>query len=318
MKADSSENKDAKKRGIKVLKKPEMREYLKRFYRKRVASFLVNLYKAGITSDMKDIHRSRLDVKRLFALFQFFEVADNNAFVKRKHEERFIELFRRSGKIREIQVGLLTLERVMGDSPTLNSFKKFMADEEKRQTEKLLRVIRKFDEQSLKKTDRAVIKAINQINPAKMIEESNRFLLAEVNKIIGFSKKMDEPKNVHNIRKELKSMSTICTLLLSMHQDEFLDRIVSVLNQTEMIIGEWHDNRVLMDFFESYINRNEILPDMVLTGIDSIRNQLEEENTKLIEKLVPGISKLVFELNPDLNINIRKGSNKGTIKGVPL
>jgi CHAD domain-containing protein len=322
MKAVTRKKKDVKKIAIKVLKKPEMREFLKRFYRKRVASFLVNLYKAGITSDMKDIHRSRLDVKRLFALFQFFEVADNNAFVKRKHEARFIELFRRSGKIREIQVGLLTLERFINDSPFLHGFKKFMTNEEKRQTEKLISVIRKFDERSLKKTDQAVIKAISQINPAKMVVESNRFLLTELNKILGFSKKMDEPKNVHSIRKELKSMSTICTLLLSMQQDESLDRIVSVLNQTEMTIGEWHDNRVLMDFFESYIKRSEILPDEVLTGIDSIRNQLAEENSKLIEKLVPGIYKLVSELNPelkpDLNINIRQGSDKGTIKDVPL
>lgn len=303
MKTNSHKKSVEKNTVIRVLKKPETQEFLKRFYHKRVASFLVNLYKAGITSDMKDIHRSRLDVKKLFALFQFFEMLDNSVFVKRNHEERFVELYRHSGKIREIQVGLLMLDRFQHSSPELNAFRKYLRNEEIRQTLKLMRVIRKFDEKSLKNTDKAVIKAINQINPSKMVVESKKFLLAKSSKIIGFLGNTDDPQNVHSIRKELKSMSTICTLLLSMHQDDYLDRIVSVLNQTEMTIGEWHDNRVLMDFFDTFIKRCEITPEAVSTGIDPIRNQISKENSQLIEKLIPGISQLTAEINTGLIVN---------------
>ncbi len=298
MKPDKVKIKEIKTGVVKVLKAPEMREYLYRFYRKRVASFLANLYKAGITSEMKDIHRSRLDVKKLYALFQLFELIDADTFNQKKHIARFNNLYRRSGKIREIQVSLLLLERFDQSSAVLESFRAFMLNQEKLQTVKLMKVIREFREKDIRKTDKVVQLVIGLVNPARMVSQSNRFLAEKSKRVTVLTALADQPENVHNIRKELKSMSTICTLLLSMRQDEFLDRVVTSLNQSEMMIGSWHDNMVLMDYFDKFISTSENIPEALTNRLQEIGSVLKKENTEVLGKLLPEVLDLVNYIRP--------------------
>jgi len=85
-----------------------VREFYWRFYKKRTTSFLANLYKSSITGDEKDIHRTRLDMKKIYAILELFEMLDPGNF-NQENFEIFKVLFRFSGKIRELQVNRLVL-----------------------------------------------------------------------------------------------------------------------------------------------------------------------------------------------------------------
>ena len=49
-------------------------EFLFRYYRKRTKSFLANIYKAGITGSSRDIHRARLDAKKMIAMLDLLRI----------------------------------------------------------------------------------------------------------------------------------------------------------------------------------------------------------------------------------------------------
>jgi CHAD domain-containing protein len=57
------------------MNRSETGEFLYRYFRKLIASFQSSLYKAAITCDIEDIHKARVDVKKMNALFILFDTA---------------------------------------------------------------------------------------------------------------------------------------------------------------------------------------------------------------------------------------------------
>ena len=104
-------------------KEYQIGEFLIRFYRKRTASFLANIYKAGITGASKDIHRARLDVKKIFAILDLMRIARPKDLEDPGYEKIFTKVYKSSGRIREIQVNLILLEGKEFSAYALGPFK---------------------------------------------------------------------------------------------------------------------------------------------------------------------------------------------------
>ena len=120
------------------MNREEIGEFLYRFYRKSTSSFLANIYKASITGESKDIHRARLDVKKIFALYGLFEMLAPEIFENQGGYRLFRPLYRQAGKIREIQVNflLLALTQPMGNA--YDSFTQWLRGEEQQSVKKFL------------------------------------------------------------------------------------------------------------------------------------------------------------------------------------
>ncbi|MEI7982797.1 MAG: hypothetical protein WCI71_14185, partial [Bacteroidota bacterium] len=110
--------------------KKETGEFLYRFYRKRIASFLASLYKASITCDDKDIHKARVDVKKIFALFHLFELVLSDTFKQENHYPLLKQIFAHSGRIREIQINLGWVDHYGPSFPGMHEFREYLVDEE--------------------------------------------------------------------------------------------------------------------------------------------------------------------------------------------
>ena len=274
-----------------------VREFYWRFYKKRLTSFLANLFRSSITGDEKDIHRARLDMKKIYAILEMFEMLNPEKF-NPQHFEVLKKLFRFSGKIRELQVNQLVLAKFVNTSPGVFTFMKYLYTREIKLSKQFISVVREFDEKKLKKSEKAIKKLCDELKVKTLRNKSGRFISKKAKKISLLRNYPSNPDNIHGIRKHLKSMVTILTLVSMVFRDEQQDNILGKLNQTEMLIGEWHDNQVLMDYINQYIQRRKNLPREDQLQLQALRNKIMKNNQGLLQALFPRIEEALTAIFP--------------------
>jgi CHAD domain-containing protein len=274
------------------LKKKVIGEFLFQFYRKRTSSFLAGIYKATITGESEDIHRLRVDVKKIYALYSLFEMVEPGLFKKQKHFKLFTNLFKLAGKIREIQVHLIFLSKPKYKKTDFVSFINFLKEQENQATKNFLLAIKDFNDKELKSTEKEIKKICLDIAVNKLSRKSADFIRSRAMKIQGLQTEEADVEKVHKIRKHLKAMSTVSTLVSTINPDEKLDLIINGLDKSEVMIGNWHDNIVLSGAIDLYLqNREETSEDSLISLID-LRQSLMDDNQNLLRRLLPEVSKV--------------------------
>lgn len=275
------------------MNREETREFLIRYYRKRSSSFLANIYKASVTNDSRDIHRARLDVKKIFALYGLFEMVDPKTFRKRIGYEIFRPIYRKAGKIREIQVNYLLLDQEELSGQKYESFMLWLREEERAAVKQFLKAVKKFREYELDLLDKEIQKICSSSPVFKLRSKTEAF----IRKKAGLVKQLlgNEPgnKEIHKIRQNLKTILTVTSIVNSVKPNNRLDQIISALNKTEMLIGEWHDRVVLKEAIEGYqSDKNGISADE-LALMNQLKQKLNERNEILVEHFMPEVNAIV-------------------------
>ena len=274
------------------MKKKVIGDFLFQFYRKRTSSFLAGIYKATITGESEDIHRLRVDVKKIYALYSLFEMIEPDQFRKQVRFHLFTNLFKLAGRIREIQVHMIFLAKPKYKKTDFSSFISFLKEQESLATRNFLLAIKDFDDKELKSTEKEIRKICLDIPVKKLSLKSEDFIKKRAKKIQSLQTEDAGVENVHKIRKHLKAMSTVSTLVSTIKPDEKLDLIISGLNKTEMMIGEWHDKIILIDIIDLYMkNQNAELVNG-LNPLNSFRQSLLDDNQALLRRLLPEIRKV--------------------------
>ena len=186
------------------MKKKEIGEFLYRFYRKRTVSFLAHVYNASITGDSRDIHRARLDVKRIFALYGLFEMLEPNVFKHQGGYKLFRPLYRQAGKIREIQVNYLLLANPQPLVGECNSFLLWLKEEEHHAIQKFLEKVKIFKEAELRDTDKRIEKICHRNSIFKLRSKTVDYIRDKAKQVKQIQNEPDED-DIHKIRKTLKA-----------------------------------------------------------------------------------------------------------------
>lgn len=287
-----------------------VREFYWRFFKKRITSFLANLYRSSITGAEKDIHRARVDMKRIYAILEMFEMLDPEKF-DQKNFEVFKALFRFSGKIRELQVNQIVLAKYGEPSPGIRAFNKYLRSREHKLTRQFISVVQQFDEKKLKKAEHSIKKLCEEIKVKSLKARSERFIIKKAKKISLLRNYPNNPENIHGIRKQLKAMVTILTLVSMVFRDDKQEAILSKLNQTEMLIGNWHDNQVLMDYIDLFIQKRKSISREYQLHLQVIRHKIMKNNQELLHALFPKIGEVLDVIFPTEQTN---GDNQGNIQ----
>jgi CHAD domain-containing protein len=275
------------------LKKKVIGEFLFQFYRKRTSSFLANIYKAIITGESEDIHRLRVDVKKIYALYSLFEMIRPDLFKKKLQYNLFKNLFKLSGRIREIQVHMIFLSKPKFKKTDFVSFIAFLKEQENQATRNFLMAIKGFNDKALKSTEKKIRKICLDIPARKLSQKSEEFIRKKAGNIQRLLNEDAGIENVHKIRKHLKAMSTVTTLVSTVRHNEKLELIISGLNKTEVMIGEWHDKIVLTDIIDLYMKNRAETSEENLMPLQSLHQTLMDENHNLLKRLLPEAGKVV-------------------------
>jgi CHAD domain-containing protein len=275
------------------MNRKEIGEFLNRFYRKRTSSFLANTYKASITGESKDIHRARLDVKKIFALYGLFEMLAPEIFKHQGGYRLFRPLYRQAGKIREIQVNYLLLESQQLAGNAYPAFTLWLMEEEQQAVKKFIQLIKKFREKELTDTDKVIQKICRSSSIFKLRSKTKAYVRFKAAGIQDLQGAEPGDKEIHRIRQDLKAMSAVTTLVYSIKPGKQLDMIISALNKTEMMIGDWHDRVVLLDAIECFLKIDVVETEDERHALTQLKQTLGEQKQNLVQRFLPGINEIV-------------------------
>ena len=273
----------------------EIGEFLFRFYRKRTTSFLANIYKAGITGSSKDIHRARLDAKKVIAMHDLLQIVRVKKIRTPEYEKLFNKLYKVSGKIREIQVNLMLLSRPEYAVGDMTHFKLDLLLQEKEWTKEFLQVIRKFDEKKLAKAETKIKTALYEITPLTLQKKINRYIRSKMTSIRTLFGKGNDDQHLHRVRQHLKELAAVLTLVSNVKPTRKVDQVIDGLNKTEMIIGDWHDKVVLAESLERYLHQANNITESQRAPIQDFHQLLVESNRVQIDSIIQDVRTVIMQ-----------------------
>jgi len=214
-----------------------------------------------------------------------------------------MNLFKLSGRIREIQVHLIFLSKPEFKKTDFASFITFLKEQESKATRNFLLAIKDFNDKELKSTEKEIRKICLDIPAKKLSRKSEKFTRKKAKKIQCLHTEDPSIENVHKIRKHLKAMSTVSGLIFTIDPNEKLELIIKGLDKTEVMIGKWHDNIVLNKTIDLYLkNRKESQEDNLITLI-KLRQSLIDDNDNLLKQLMPDVSNIIQLILPSPEID---------------
>ena len=274
-------------------------EFPFRFYRKRTASFLVNIYKAGITGASKDIHRARLDVKKILAIVDLLRIVRAKSDKDPEFEKIFKKLYRASGRIREIQVNMLLMTRAEFAGFDMTLFNNYLLMQEKKMTIEFLKEIRKFNEQKLSRIEKRIKKEVSKITSATLQKKTKRYIHSKIKLIQELLEKGDCEENVHKVRQHIKELSTVLSLVFAIKASDNLEMVINRLNKSEMMIGDWHDRVILADSMRNFLEQRTIYSESQMTHVKECHQIIVEANNRQIESITLDVGKAIIEGMPN-------------------
>jgi len=277
----------------------QIAEFLLRFYRKRTASFLVNIYKAGITGASKDIHRARLDVKKILAIIDLLRIVRSKSDKDPEFEKIFKKLYRSSGRIREIQVNILLLTRAEFAGYDMTLFNNDLLMQEKKMTLEFLKVIRKFDEQKLSRIEKRIKKEVSKITSVTLQKKIKRYIHSKITLIQELLEKGNCEENVHKVRQHIKELSTVLSLVFAIKVSDNLEMVINRLNMSEMMIGDWHDRVILADSMRTFLEQNTNYSESQMTPVKECHEIIVEANNRQIESITLDVRMAIIEGMPN-------------------
>jgi len=236
-------------------------------------------------------------MKKIYAILEMFEMLNPEKF-NQDSFGFFKALFNFSGKIRELQVNQLILLKYGPETPAALVFTKYLKIRERKLAKQFITVVQDFDEKKLKKSEHSLKKLCNEIKIKTLKTRLEKFILKKARKISLLRNYPSNPENIHGIRKQLKAMVTILTLVLMVYRDEKQDTILGKLNQTEMLIGGWHDNQVLMDYIDQFIRRRKTISREHQLNLQALRKKIMKSNQELLQSLFPMIEETLSVIFP--------------------
>ena len=280
------------------MNRKEIGDYLILFFRKRSASFLANIYKVGITSDSRDIHRARLDVKKIFALYGLFEMVSPDHFGGLRGYRIFRPLYRQAGKIREMQVSQLLIATPEFSPFSTPALVEWLRRKEAEAAEKFIRQVKDFREKDLKAMEKEVEQVCRKGTLFRLRSKTYKYALARVEMIRETLASHPDEQGLHHIRKHLKEVSTLVTLVQTVKPNTEQEKLITALNRTEMMIGDWHDRIVLTSAVERYLDEEG--PDAAeVESMHSFIRSLGKSAENLVHHFIPEVEAVTMLIRND-------------------
>ena len=276
-----------------IIFEPVNTTLLSAYFEKRIRTFFNHFENTKEHFGIEDLHRMRVEVKKLRAFFRMLELATDHSYRKKSHFKLLAKIFQPGGRLRETQINLALIEKYT--SYQLPYYKVYLIEREAKQTEKLKTALDNFNRTELKNLNAQMFLILEEIELLIFAEKVHDFVLQELNTIKSLRPDISNNKILHKIRMHLKAMGYMTKLLNDLRPDELLVALHAATKPTETLIGNWHDRVVLSSSLERFMRRNKDNPNK--DDINRLINQIEKKNSKAVEVIGLRIYELLrFEI----------------------
>ncbi|MEO6426410.1 MAG: CHAD domain-containing protein [Bacteroidia bacterium] len=224
-----------------------------KIYKEQVASFLKHLKEAK-RLDEEVVHKLRVDIKQLRSLYRFLEILSKNKFHRKKIQKKLSLVFDTAGELRATALNIkLTKKR---NSKILFGFKLFLGKKAYGQEKEFLRALKKFDKKGFEKLSKKALYYFNKKDGVLVNKASKEHIGSLFTDIQTEMPNIVNDENFHGIRKKLKDIKTINSLLEGFKVDRVLTSRYKKIKSIEEKIGEWHDRFIFITELEVFISHN--------------------------------------------------------------
>lgn len=255
------------------------------YFGKLCRLFKKHLKKTKSRFGVEDIHKLRVSVKKLRAFINLLEIASNGNFDKSKNLKTIDKLFSKAGKLREIQVNILLIKNYHNIIP--KDFIKYLEKQEKVKSKRLKKTLENFKKQKFKKECGEIETFIKSLPGNDISAKCEDFISLKINIIRELKDDFTSIENIHEIRKAIRSISSIVDLLIDLNSNEKLKQEQYNLKASQDLIGQWHDRVILLTSIDKYEAKKE-------GKVEKLRDQINSENQDLIKKIQIEVDKLLL------------------------
>jgi CHAD domain-containing protein len=271
--------------------------HLSNYYSKEVDLFLEHLISVKTKPAEKTIHELRVEIKKLRSVFQLLAVIAKKEINIKNYTNSLKDLFDTAGKIREIQVNQICFTKFKFPKEINDKYKKFLLNREAELRDSLKKTINDFDKSVLINSKKQIKKITGGLNNKKMWDACLFFIKDKTQKIENLLSAGNNPLIIHKIRMQLKSLHTIASFLQKINPTPKNEKTLELIKQTGTLIGNWHDNLVLINSLERYFIKKENLTENKLPLLLRSINKIELENKLTLRTAKVKLNKVVKSMN---------------------
>lgn len=248
---------------------------LKKYLRKREAAINLILEKPRDEYSISTFHRLRVEIKKLKALFDVVDFCSKE-FNRKKIAKPFSEIFRQAGKVRELQLEEIMLKKYFPPE-SLKDYRNSLRKHRLQNEKVFFLLINKKIIVKLKKKYQIIIPSLAKVK----IKKANRYLEKKRNAIETLlSKSSLKTKDLHNVRKSIKSLGYIEKSLPLNKQSKPL----SNKNEWIDLLGKWHDFEVIENHLNKTMNIGNLNPKEA-NQIAKLKTKISMRSKQLLKKI---------------------------------
>lgn len=240
---------------------------------------------------MEDIHQMRVSIKKIRTVLNVLEISSNHEYSKQEHLILLRNLFQAAGKMREAQLNLSLTKKQK--AAYLLPYTEYLLKIQKNASEELGKEIQLFNSSKLNVLNKDLLIKCKSIADQSITKEALIFVSDKLQKVIKLKVRTQNDILLHKIRKHLKQVSEILTLLNEIHCGQEVIHLKSVVKSLARAAGKWHDIKVLIDSMNDFLQQNP--KDKNVTYLMSLIKRLTIQND--------AIRKTIYN---QLKINIAK------------
>lgn len=256
-----------------------MAEQIIDYFRKHRQVIEENLELSRDPNDIEAIHNLRLSIKRMRVVAKLAEILSRGKFDMKQQMKDIRKLFRRAGRLRDMQVALQLLEEY--DNDGLQSVIDHIESKELKQRRKYEEVLSGFDPGILDRFEENLIASTAGVDK-KVLTHAGFTMLSDlefdIHRIYHSSK---EEKRLHRIRRRLKDINYLNNIFAeSLPIADHLNISVEKLRELGEVAGTWHDCLTLESILGKAIAKDPDSSDhivQVLANVNLKKKGLHDE-----------------------------------------
>jgi CHAD domain-containing protein len=212
--------------------------------------------KAAKDFDEEDIHKMRVEVKKIKAAFHFLQFVD--ADLKDDELKKLKKIFREAGELRELQLLTEAIRKFRGlqHKDDKKSLLDFLKEEEKKSKKKFHREFQKSGNETLDKLKKVMFRKREITDDDEVRYFQN--MLAIILELMGRDSLADE--EYHEVRKKLKELKYNLSFA-SDRSKQIVEDVFSEKELTELeeVLGTWHDQVIIISRLKKIAEEKESL-----------------------------------------------------------
>jgi CHAD domain-containing protein len=274
--------------GVQLAEYHKFMKTLKKYLNSRIDTITSVLALPRSAYTTESWHLLRVEIKKLNALFDLIGYCVKD-FKRKKLFQPFKQVFRQTGKARELQVEIALLEKNFADDRPPNDFiaglNKLRSKEEKAFFSMLnIKLIGRMKKRSDKISD--VLSDIKK-------KQVKRYLAHQSNRIRTIIQAGDLlPEALHELRKQIK--------ILDYNKKSLpLELPDSMTNKTALpdLLGEWHDLEVMAGHLKKELDAGGMSPEEIIQ-LEAVHTQLTTGTKDLLEQISTALPASEFSETP--------------------